>query len=97
MSKNSLDFFFLSKVFRNNETPQISNETFRSSPGLSCLLRHYYELPENNTIQLSNQFQPIVSVCVSRRLFPAFIGFGIQKTVIGVDRVAKVIPELLLI
>lgn len=46
-------------------------------------------------VQYSN-ILPVVSVGISGRLFPALIGFWVQKTVISVYWVAEVVPVLLL-
>lgn len=39
---------------------------------------------------------PIVSECVSRRLFPALIGLWIQQAVVSMDGMTEVISSILL-
>lgn len=39
---------------------------------------------------------PVVSECISRRLFPAFVGLRIQQAVVSMDGMAEVIPSILL-
>ena len=45
---------------------------------------------------MGEEWEPVVSVSVGRWFLPALIGLGIQQAVIGVDRVAQVIPVVLL-